>query len=273
VRPCLDKHRLPALAAAVVSRGKVVASGAVGTRRAGRDTAVTSDDRFHIGSDAKATTALLAAMRVGEGRLRRVLLLQCRVHHRRRHGRAREWQDLGGVGHVTGIRALGRKTAALGPQAPLGHVDADGRLKAFLSGPNGDGPLIIGPAGLAHMSVPDLARWAVWNAGEGKRGPALVKADTRKKLHTPVIDMPQPKNPPPGTPRGGKYGLGWGQMVVDWAPYPLIYNGGSNGMNLAHVWLDPKQDLALVIMTNMGGEAAKRTSHDLEARLYGKFAR
>src|SRR5262249_17181346 len=66
--PYLDKYQLPAVAAAVVQDGKVVASGAVGTRKAGAKIAVTTDDRFHLGSDTKAMTALLAAMLVEEGK-------------------------------------------------------------------------------------------------------------------------------------------------------------------------------------------------------------
>jgi CubicO group peptidase (beta-lactamase class C family) len=42
---------LPALAAAVVKDGEIIASGAVGVRALGRDVPVTIDDRFHIGSD------------------------------------------------------------------------------------------------------------------------------------------------------------------------------------------------------------------------------
>jgi hypothetical protein len=41
------------------------------------------------------------------------------------------------------------------------------------------------------MSILDFARWAGWNAGEGKRNPALVKPETMRKLHTPVITMPE----------------------------------------------------------------------------------
>ncbi len=44
-----------------------------------------------------------------------------------------------------------------------------GTTKAFLAGPNGDNPLIIGPIGIAPMSVLDFARRAGWNAGGGKR--------------------------------------------------------------------------------------------------------
>jgi CubicO group peptidase (beta-lactamase class C family) len=58
------------LAAAVVQDGKVIASGAVGTRRVGTTIPVTINDRFHLGSDTKAMTAMLAAMLVEENKLR-----------------------------------------------------------------------------------------------------------------------------------------------------------------------------------------------------------
>ena len=68
--PYLARYDLPALAAAVVQDGKIVARGAVGTRRAGAAIPVTIEDRFHLGSDTKAMTALLAAMLVEENKLR-----------------------------------------------------------------------------------------------------------------------------------------------------------------------------------------------------------
>lgn len=68
--PYLAAHKLPAFAAAVVRGGRIVAVGAVGTRRAGTDIPVTRQDRFHIGSDTKAMTALTAAMLVEAGKLR-----------------------------------------------------------------------------------------------------------------------------------------------------------------------------------------------------------
>ncbi|WP_412051624.1 serine hydrolase domain-containing protein [Hoeflea sp. Naph1] len=61
---------LPALAAAVIEDGKVVAAAAVGTRVLGKDFPVTIDDRFHIGSNTKSMTATLAGMMVEEGKLR-----------------------------------------------------------------------------------------------------------------------------------------------------------------------------------------------------------
>src|SRR5215470_17899219 len=69
VEPIRVRFELPALAAAVVQNGRIVAAGAVGTRRAGTTIPVTLDDRFHIGSDTKAMTALLAAMLIEQGKL------------------------------------------------------------------------------------------------------------------------------------------------------------------------------------------------------------
>ena len=129
-----------------------------------------------------------------------------------------------------------------------------------------------GPAGIAHMSILDFARWAGWNAGEGKRGPQLVRPETLKKLHTPVASMPERKHAAPGTPARGRYALGWGELDADWAPEPLIYHGGSNQKNLAHVWLDTKRDFALVIATNIGGSKADAALYALAPVLYAKFA-
>jgi CubicO group peptidase (beta-lactamase class C family) len=116
---------------------------------------------------------------------------------------------------------LGPRSAGLGPQAtlgkidaPLGHLMSDGKTKAFLAGPNGDNPLIIGPAGTAHMSVLDFARWAGWNAGRGKRGPTLVQPETMQKLQTPVVQMPKKHDGAPGTPTRGKYARGGASYLL-----------------------------------------------------------
>jgi CubicO group peptidase (beta-lactamase class C family) len=174
---------------------------------------------------------------------------------------------------------LGLGSAGLGPQAtlgkidaPLGHLMIGGTIKAFLAGPNGDNSPIIGPAGIAHMSVLDFARWAGWNAGEGKRGPKLVQPQTLKKLHTPVISLPEMKATAPGTPTQGKYALGWGELSMGWAPEPLIYHGGSNEKNLAHIWVEPRRDVAMVLITNIGGSQAQAALFTLAPELYTKFA-
>src|SRR4030095_1390276 len=306
LEPYLAQYGLPAVAAAVARDGRVVAAGAVGTRRIGAQIPVTIDDRFHLGSDTKAMTSLLAGMLVEEGKLRwdstigevfpelakemdpglrKVTLVQLLSHtsgvppdnqalgdlidksftqdgnlDEQRYWLVREWRAqplvstpgttfayanmnyviVGAmIERVTGrtwdelitervFVPLDLRSAGLGPQASLGRVDAplghamvDGKPKAFLAGPNGDNPLILGPAGIAHMSVLDFARWAGWNAGVGKRGPALVRPETLQRLHTPVIAMSRP-DAAPGTPPSGRYALGWGGVSGDWgASAPL----------------------------------------------------
>jgi CubicO group peptidase (beta-lactamase class C family) len=354
--PYLARASLPAVAAAVVRDGNVVASGAVGVRRVGTDIPVTINDRFHLGSDTKAMTALLAAMLVEEGKLRwdstlaevfpelaatmnlglrRVTLVQFLSHtsgvppdnptllnllqkdqfqpgnlDAMRYWLVKRWrrQPLAAkpgtkfayanmnyvlVGameeRLTGktwdeliteriFAPLGLKTAGLGCQsslgridAPLGHRKEGNKLTAFLAGPNGDNPPMLGPAGIAHMSILDFAAWAGWNAAQGRRGPALVRPETLKKLHTPVITMVLQKHAKPGTPSQGSYGLGWGEVVMPWSAAPLLSHGGSNGMNVAQIWIDPRSDFAMVLTTNLGGEGAEQALSALAAELYKTF--
>jgi CubicO group peptidase (beta-lactamase class C family) len=70
IEPVRVKYGLPALAAAVVKKGEIVATGAVGVRVYGTNIRVTIDDRFHLGSDTKAMTATLAGILVDDGKLR-----------------------------------------------------------------------------------------------------------------------------------------------------------------------------------------------------------
>src|SRR5208283_629296 len=62
------KHDLPALAVAVVKDGQICDRAAVGIRKVGDPTLVTTNDVFHIGSDTKSMTATLAAMLIEEGK-------------------------------------------------------------------------------------------------------------------------------------------------------------------------------------------------------------
>ncbi len=357
LRPYLARYDLPALAAAIVLNGAVAACGAVGTRRVGTDTPVTLRDRFHIGSDTKAMTALVAAIFVEAGELRwnstvaevfleladamdtglRDVTLEQLLSHTsgipsdnaafetlilqsfgqqgnlddlrywlvkqwstqplaakpgarfaysnmgytmagailERTGKA-TWEELI-VAHV--FRPFGLATAGFGPQASLGRVDAplghlagpDGTLKAMLTGPNGDNPVILGPAGTVHLSILEFAAWAGWNAGEGRRGPALVRPETLRKLHTKVVEMPPKPDAPPGTPSQGGYGLGWGIATLPYSPEPFVTHNGSNGMNLAVIMLQPARDFAMVLATNVGTPAADQGLKAVAEQLYAKF--
>jgi len=355
LRPYLGRYGLPALAGAVVRHSVVLAAGAVGTRRSGTNIPVTLQDRFHIGSDTKAMTALLAAMFVEQGKLRwdstvgeqfpdlvgsmnpdlRGVTLQQLLSHTSgmpsdndvfgklllqsyaqegnlddlRAWLVRQWSTqplvakpgttfaysnmgftmIGAMLERLGKQTweemvvervftpLGLKTAGFGPQSSMGRVDAplghailkDGTLKPMLAGPNGDNPLIIGPAGTVHLSILDFAAWAGWNAGEGRRGPALVRPDTLRKLHTKVTDVAAP-DAPPGTPAQGGYCLGWGVLKLPYAREPFVTHTGSNTLDLAVIMLQPSQDFAMVLATNVGGTKADQALRTA-AELYKRF--
>ncbi len=352
------EYGLPALAAAVVKDGEVVASGAVGVRALGSDVAVTIDDRFHLGSDTKAMTAMLAGMLVDEGKLRwdstigevlgdkikgmnealaAVKLEQLLSHSSgiptdndeiarlyfnadtfeynlpelRLHaidawkanapkvpeGSPFQYSNLGYIIAGAMIEAvsgkawdelittrifepLGLKSAGLGPQATHGRLDApvghkitdDGTIIPVPWGDVADAPVVMGPAGIAHMSVLDFAKWAAWNAGEGKRGPQLVKSETLKTMHAPHVRTPHIENPHPGTPQDGEYGFGWGIVKFDWADGPLLQHNGSNGMNLAKIAVDTNADLGIIVMTNFPGEKAEQATAAVLEKLYKDFA-
>src|SRR3954449_6029670 len=358
LQPYLERYNLPALAAAVIKNGEIVASGAVGTRRAGTNSPVTIEDRFHIGSDTKAMTALIAAMLVEAGKIRwtstvgevfpelaatmdlavkgvtleqllshtsgipsdtdadEKLIQQSFTQEKLNLDELRFWvvkqlvtqplQSQPGtqfayanmgfllagamLERVTGrtweelivgrvFNPLKLRTAGLGPQstrgrvdAPLAHESREGaRPKPLLAGPGGDNPEVIGPAGTAHMSVLDFARWAGWNAASGQRGPALAQADTVRKLYTPVIEMPPRPDAPPGTPARGRYGMGWLTITLPFSREPFLFHGGSNQLNVADVFLQPKHDFGMVLMTNIGGRRADDALKALAEELYKSF--
>jgi CubicO group peptidase (beta-lactamase class C family) len=62
--------KMPAMGAAIVTLEEgLIAIGAAGTRRATGGAAVTTDDLWHLGSNTKAVTALLAAVAVAQNRI------------------------------------------------------------------------------------------------------------------------------------------------------------------------------------------------------------
>ncbi len=357
--PIRMKYALPALAAAVVKDGKLVAVGAVGVRVAGTNMAVTVDDRFHLGSDTKAMTATLAAMMVEEGKLRwnstigEVLgadlsnlkpkfaaitlkellshtsgipsdndeigklyfsadaydhpLPQWRLHMIQAWGSKHDPSfpasgkfHYANLGYITAgamiekaagepwerlmyeriYEPLGLKTAGLGAQAtfglydaPVGHrIDDKGKITPFPWGEPADLPASLGPAGLAHMSIKDFATWASWNAGEGKRGPELIKPETLKLLHTPMVEM-EIKDPKPGTPKSGAYALGWGMSKFAWTDKPILTHNGSNGLNFASIEVDVDHDLAIVVTSNIAGPNVDKASLEVMKTLYETYVK
>lgn len=68
--PIIQKHDVPGMAVAVVQSGETVAVGVTGVRTRGKGDKIAAADRFHIGSDTKALTAMLCGILVDEGKLK-----------------------------------------------------------------------------------------------------------------------------------------------------------------------------------------------------------
>lgn len=355
--PIRTKYALPSLAAAVVKNGKLVAVGAVGVRVAGTAISVTVDDRYHLGSDTKAMTAMLAGMMVEEGKLSwnstvgevlgsdepnlrskfAAITLKELLSHTSGiptdndeigklyfdadayEHTLKDWRlhmigawgskhdpsfpasgkfQYSNLGYITAgamiekaagkpwerlmyeriYEPLGLATAGIGAQATFGLYDApvghrigdDGKITPIAWGEGADLPGSLGPAGLAHMSIKDFATWAGWIAGGGKRGPALVTPATLKILETPAVTM-EIKNPKPGTPKSGAYAFGWGLSKFDWTEKPILTHNGSNGLNFASIAVEPDQDLAIVVTSNIGGPKVDEASLEVIEALYKEY--
>ncbi|MGG5821739.1 serine hydrolase domain-containing protein [Falsiroseomonas sp. HW251] len=360
LEPIRAAHGLPALAAAVVRDGRIVAAGATGTRRAGASIPVTREDRFHLGSDTKAMTATLAATEVEAGRigwettlgslfpdvapmdggLAGVTLVQFLSHasglppddqsfvtlmlaaysagsddslnlDEMRLWMLREWAKrplaaapgtpwaYANMNYILAacmiervtrrtweelvaeriFAPLGLSSAGFGPQSSPGLVDAplphfrraDGSLKPMLAGPNADVPAPVGPAGNVHLSILDFAAWASWNAGEGRRGPAIIRPETLKLLHTPRIAIPPRPGDAPGVPGEGGYAMGWGVVRQGYSTEPFVTHTGSNGMNRAVAYLQPALDFAMVLATNCSDAPADEAHGQAAVALYRRF--
>ena len=68
--PIVETNGVPGMAAVVVRNGETVALGVAGVRTRGKVDKIAAADRFHIGSDTKAMTAMLCGILVDEGKLK-----------------------------------------------------------------------------------------------------------------------------------------------------------------------------------------------------------
>ncbi len=68
--PLVEKHKVPALAAAVIEGERLTKLGAAGIRARGDEAKVELDDLWHLGSCTKAMTATLCARLVEQGKLK-----------------------------------------------------------------------------------------------------------------------------------------------------------------------------------------------------------
>ncbi|QDV91900.1 D-alanyl-D-alanine carboxypeptidase precursor [Phycisphaerae bacterium RAS2] len=147
---------------------------------------------------------------------------------------------------------LGMTTAGFGAPGspdevdqPRGHDSLFMMYSAVPPGPGSDNPAVIGPAGTAHCSVGDWAKYARLHL-RGARKPEsaeLLKPATFELLHA--------------DPYKQEYAFGWVIRDEEWAGGKMLAHDGSNGRWYAVVVIAPQRDLAILVATNAADDTAQ----------------
>lgn len=118
---------------------------------------------------------------------------------------------------------------------PWGHYPSG--EPAASNGPDDDIPLFTGPAGTVYCTIQD---WALFIEDQlrGAQGePGLLSSESYQMLQNTHFDS--------------DYALGWS---VAWPDGKVLYHGGSNGMYLTNVVINPEKNFAVLVCTNEGGD-------------------
>ena len=136
---------------------------------------------------------------------------------------------------------------------PWPHRSEATGLVPVAPGALSDNPPAVAPGGRVHCSIGDWARFvgAHLDGARGRPTPLAVKDWSR--LHEPPFD--------------GTYAPGWGTVERGWAGGRALTHTGSNTMNFAVVWMAPKRDFAVLVVTNAGGEAAPKACDEVAGNL------
>jgi CubicO group peptidase (beta-lactamase class C family) len=121
-------------------------------------------------------------------------------------------------------------------------------------------PPVMYPAGGVHLSVPDWAKFITMQLEAENGGSTLLTPETAKVLHTPPFD----------TVNG--YALGW--LVENdplWTNGVILAHGGTDGVDLAEVWMSVKSNFAILVTTNIQSESAQMATADITDTLITKF--
>jgi CubicO group peptidase (beta-lactamase class C family) len=164
------------------------------------------------------------------------------------------------------FRPLGMKSAGFGPPGmpgqppqPWGHVLSGGSLKPMAPGPRADNPPGLGPAGTVHTTMADFTTYirAHLDGEAGRDTPLKLPRTTWQRLHQPLP--------------GQDYGLGWFAIDRPWAKGKALNHNGTNTLWYTTVWMAPKRDFAVIVLTNVGGDDASKASDEVAEKVIRKY--
>ena len=142
---------------------------------------------------------------------------------------------------------------------PRGHTFVGDKPRAVEPGRSADNPVGIGPAGIVHCSLMDLAKFAAFHLAGDKGNGRLLKPESFKKLHTGWVRV--------AASGDDRYAMGWIVTARDWAGGTALMHTGSNTMWFTTVWLAPKKDFAVITVTNIGGDQAAKATDEAAWKL------
>lgn len=161
------------------------------------------------------------------------------------------WEEL-----VTELlfKPLGITSAGFGPPEHVyGHMFRDDRLIPMTPGPLADNPLVLGPAGLVHLTIEDWAKYAAFSLRAAQGKCKLLRPETARRLFADTYKQ--------------EYALGWGLGERPELGGQAYMHAGSNGMWFALIVLAPQRDAAVVVATNAGHEPAQEACREAAQKL------
>ena len=204
---------------------------------------------------ARTYLAMAPASKIGEFAYSNLGFIIAGAAAEKRTGKA--WEDLIREEIFTPLGIVNAGFGAPGTpgkvEQPQGHNEVLGTLRPFDPGnKDGDNPPAIGPAGTISIGLRDWLLFAQDQLdgvhGRGK----LLKAETYRKLHTPV---------------SGIYALGWGAKLGPDGTPAILAHSGSNGYWLADIKIMPKRDIIWLIVMNAGTEGANKAVQEINQAL------
>jgi CubicO group peptidase (beta-lactamase class C family) len=211
------------------------------------------------------------------------------------HLTGRAWEDLM---RERLFQPLGISTGGFGPPGTAGKTDQPWGHSSFVGKPIDPGspaaqfPLYYGPAGLAHMTITDWAKFIALHLRGDPANPhcqaALLKLDTFAELHAVAPTTPYSKG---WVMRGitrlatGDAGpamtcrAGWFISTSSWAKGTQpgdtgrrLWHGGSNGISHSVVCIAPEIDFAVLVACNRGLDIALWKTRQAARALIRAFA-
>jgi CubicO group peptidase (beta-lactamase class C family) len=141
---------------------------------------------------------------------------------------------------------LGYPATAKAPDQPRGHQREGGTVVELPLDESRNLAACFWPAGAVHCSVGDLARYAADHLNGLRDRPALLPTESYRKLHR-TLDG-----------RNEGFVLGWG-VRQDQRRGTVHFGAGSGGWFFARIMIVPKQDAAVVVVSNSGQAGATTT--------------